>query len=308
MSFLALLAALLLEQGRPLSHHNWVHGNGRGWVAYCLRQLDTGRAAQANLLWLAVVVLPAVVALLVYWGLRYALGWWAGLVWEVVVLYVTVGFRQFSHHFTLIRDALNEGDENTARQELARWMQMDTATLPRSEIVRHVMEHSILQAHRYVFGVFIAFVLCSAIGLGPAGAVLYRMAEYFKGLCSRPLKPEHPPISEAVRSRAARYWQLLDWLPARTTALGFAVVGNFEDTIASWRQHEAQFSMDNDGVVVAATAGALNIRLGERERTANEQGLEPRTSHLQTVVGLVWRTVVLWMVLVAVLSVARWIG
>jgi cobalamin biosynthesis protein CobD/CbiB len=45
-------------------------------------------------------------------------------------------------------------------------------------VLRHVIEHALLAAHRHVFGVFFWFVLLSALGLGPAGAVLYRMAEF----------------------------------------------------------------------------------------------------------------------------------
>ncbi len=52
--------------------------------------------------------------------------------WSVLVLYVTLGFRQFSHHFTAIRDALEVGDEDTARELLADWQQVDASELPRS--------------------------------------------------------------------------------------------------------------------------------------------------------------------------------
>ena len=41
-----------------------------------------------------------------------------------------------------------------------------------------MIEHSLLAAHRHVFGVFFWFVLLSTFGLGPAGAVLYRLAEF----------------------------------------------------------------------------------------------------------------------------------
>ena len=55
------------------------------------------------------------------------------VLWSIAVLYVTLGFRQFSHHFTDIRDALDEGDEPLARSLLAHWQGVDSAELPRSE-------------------------------------------------------------------------------------------------------------------------------------------------------------------------------
>ncbi|MDP1346595.1 cobalamin biosynthesis protein CbiB, partial [Klebsiella pneumoniae] len=80
----------------------------------------------------------------------------------------TLGFRQFSHYYTDIRDAMERGDDTTARQLLAEWRHLDASELPRTELIRHVIEHSLLAAHRHVFGVFFLFVVCSTVGLGPA--------------------------------------------------------------------------------------------------------------------------------------------
>lgn len=306
MSFFALLLALVFEQVRPLASHNWVHGWGRAWVLWCVRNTDTGQTQQARWLWVVAVIVPAVVAWLIHLLLWWTLGWWAALAWSVLVIYATVGFRQFSHHFTQIRDALHDGDEIRARELLALWLQRDTALLGRSEVVRQVMEYSVLQAHRYVFGVFAVYTVLAALGMGPAGAVFYRMAVYMR-LISGGDGVAIETLSEPARLQALRYWFYLDWLPVRLTALGFAAAGNFEDTVASWRHHESLFPRDNEGVLIAATAGALHVCLGEKDRTAHPAGLEPKPSHLQSVVGLVWRTLVLWMLLVALLTVAYWL-
>ena len=123
------------------------------------------------------VPLPALLA----WGVHVALGHFGvvfALVWDVAVLYLTLGFRQFSHYFTDIREALERGDELKARSLLQEWRHLDASELPRDELLRHVIEHALLAAHRHVFGVFFWFVVLSALGLGPAGAVLYRLAEF----------------------------------------------------------------------------------------------------------------------------------
>jgi hypothetical protein len=136
-------------------------------------------------------------ALAIHWLLLLFVGWPFAVVWSAAVLYVTLGFRQFSHHFTDIRDALDAGDETRARELLAHWQRVDAADLPRSEIVRHVIEYSVLAAHRHVFGVLAWFSVLAAFGLGPAGAVLYRMSEFVsrywryrnsQSRCSRPAR------------------------------------------------------------------------------------------------------------------------
>lgn len=306
MSFFAILCALLIEQARPLKDANFLHTQVRSALSWAVRQLDTGQASHVRLTWLVVVLLPALIAALVHWALLYWLGWVATVVWNVVILYLTLGFRQFSHHFTDIRDALDAGDEDAARALLAQWMHIDASDLPRSEIVRQVIAHSVLNAHRCVFGVFAWYSLLSGLGLGPAGAVMYRMAEYFSGLAKRPVSPEDLLLSPALRDYVADWWNWVDWIPARLTAMGFAFVGSFEDAIDRWRKFEATRPGDNDGIVLAATAGALHIGLTDLD--LQNAAPMPRLGHLPAVVGLVWRTVVMWMVVLALLSLARLLG
>ena len=135
-----------------------------------------------------------------------------------------------------------------------------------------------------------------------------------------------PPDAEGA-------WHAIDWLPARITALGFAVVGSFEEAIDCWRNDARRFSSENDGVILAATSGAVNVRLGggrlrpipsvdplpraqagesfadaRRPDSGSTPGREPEPGHLRSVVGLVWRSVVMWMVLLALLTLARLLG
>ncbi|APW42211.1 CobD/CbiB family protein [Rhodoferax saidenbachensis] len=306
MSFISILFALLLEQAKPLAQVNPVHNSVRDWVRWVMRNFDAGKSHHGWLAWNFAVILPTVLVCAVHWLLVWSLGWAVAVVWNIVILYATLGFRQFSHHFTDIRDALAAGDEDQARRLLAQWMRIDASDLPRSEIVRHVIEHSVLSAHRHVFGVFAWYSLLAALGLGPAGAVLYRISEYVFRHASRPGSPTRPPVSAAVQANASKAWNAIDWLPARVTALGFAFVGSFEEAVDSWRQYEAQGPATNDGVVLAATAGAVNVKLGGQNSQGD--GQVPQPVHLRAVVGLVWRTVVMWMVFLALLSLARLLG
>ncbi len=306
MSFFAILCALLIEQARPLKDANFLHTQVRNALSWAVRQLDTGQDAHARLTCVVVVLLPTVLTALMHWALLLWLGWMAALVWNIIILYFTLGFRQFSHHFTEIRDALDAGDEDAARSLLAQWMQMDASDLPRSEIVRQVIAHSVLNAHRCVFGVFAWYSLMSGLGLGPAGAVMYRLAEYFSALAKRPVSPQTLLLSPALRDYVGLWWRRIDWIPTRLTAMGFAFVGSFEDAIDRWRKFEAAVPGDNDGIVLAATAGAVHIGLTEVD--LRNAAPVPQLAHLRAIVGLVWRTVVMWMVVLALMSLARLLG
>ena len=262
MSFFAILLALLIEQARPMARHNAVYAGVRAWALWAGRNFDAGKQQHAWVVWGLTVLLPSLLVLGVHWLLLWVAGWPLAMVWSVVVLYITLGFRQFSHNFTRIRDALDEGDEARARELLAQWQQVDASALPRSEIVRHVIEYSVLAAHRHVFGVLAWYSVLAAFGLGPAGAVFYRLSEFAARYWSSRSRHEHQPLSPALEQAARQAWTFADWLPARLTALSFAVVGSFEEAIDGWRYHAERFPNDNDGVILAATAGAVNVRLG----------------------------------------------
>jgi adenosylcobinamide-phosphate synthase len=53
---------------------------------------------------------------------------------------------------------------------------------------------------------------------------------------------------------------------------------------------------------------AAGARVDETEAEGSTPGLPPEFGHLRSVVGLVWRSVVLWMLLLALLSLANLIG
>ena len=182
----------------------------------------------------------------------------------------------------------------------------------------------LLAAHRHVFGVFFWYAVLSVVGLGPAGAVFYRLSEYVARRWQREQGADGG-VSTVLATVAQRAWAVLDWLPARSTALGFAIVGSFEDAMDGWRNHAQKFPEDNDGVILAATAGAINVQLGGAGlgvSTADEEsagtttetkgsstpGLQAQMGHLASVVGLVWRSVIMWLVLVALLTMANLLG
>jgi adenosylcobinamide-phosphate synthase len=328
MSFFAVLLALMIEQLRPLPHGNLVHEALIDWVRWVGRNFDAGREHHAWVVWGITVLLPAGLA----WAGFVLLNHYsvvAGLAWTLLVLYLTLGFRQFSHYFRDIRDALELGQEDRARELLAQWRHVDTSDLPRSELLRHVIEHSVLAAHRHVFGVFFWFVVGAALGLGPAGAMVYRVAEFSARYWSYKQRSTGTTGHPGVEKRAQQAFAWIDHIPARLTAFGFAVVGNFEDAVDAWRRFAGRWVPRSDGVLLAAAAGAMGVALGgpaapavvpDRPKTfelgtapsetsnAGTPGTPPQITHMDAVVGLVWRSVVLWMVLLALLSLANLVG
>src|SRR5260364_308600 len=262
MTFLSVLLALILEQKRALPFNNPVTGLLRYHALRIRQALDVGKSKYEAMAWLSVALPWTLAAALIYIAL-YRLHFLFSFAWNVVILYFTLGFRQFSHHFTDIQRALNQDDIGRARETLHKWTGIKISDMPASEIVRQTLAHAVIAVHRHVFGVFFWFLM----PLGPAGAVLYRIAETLARTWSKPsgalLTPHDtnaPPSASFSRfAQRAFYW--IDWLPARLTAFGFAVVGNFEDAVHTWRTLRQPWIAANDTVLATVGGGALGAPL-----------------------------------------------
>ena len=307
MTFLSLLIALVLEQAWPSRFAAPVR---EGFLLYArsLRdKLDGGARRHGAIAWIAAVPLVAVLTAIAGHALD-KLGPLAGLLWSVAVLYLTIGFRQFSTHFTNIQKALRAGDLASARDRLGAWLGEPARPLGNGEVARVAIEQGLVASHRNVFGPLAWFVV-----LGPAGAVLYRAS----ALLAEAWPPGSGPEAGAFGRFAARAFYWIDWLPARLTAACFAIVGDFEDAVYCWRTQAAAWATPSNGVVLAAGGGALGVRLGDALRRADDSveyrpelgiGDEPDADFMESAVGLIWRTLVVVMFVILVVSFARALG
>jgi len=306
MKFLALVAALLLEQARPLRRDNPVHAGFRRYAALLERHFNAGQFRHGAAAWMLAGV-PVVLATVLAFRVLYGVNALLGLLWSIAVLYVTMGFRQFSHDFTDIQRALRAGDLSAARERLGKWRGESAGEFTAGEIARVAIEQGLLASHRHVFGTIAWFAV-----LGPAGAVLYRISAVLAEEWGARADPETAEFGRFARR--AFFW--LDWLPARATAASFAIVGNFEDAIYCWRTQAAAWATRAHGVILASGGGALGVRLGDvlhqhgalLFRPEAGTGEEADADYMESAVGLVWRSLVLWMFLVLIVTIAYSLG
>ena len=299
MGVLAIIAALVLEQWRPLDDRKAVAGALAGWVDWLENTFNAGESRHGAIAWLIAVLAPLVLAAALYAALFW-LNPFAALLLNVAALYLTLGFRQFSHYFTDIQSALRESDVDRARELIGAWRGESATHRSREEVIRLAIEEAIAASHRHVFAVLFWFVLLP----GPSGAILYRMAVY--------LDRRWGGKGEFGRF-ARKVLVVLEWPAARLTAAAFAVVGDFEDAIYCWRTQAAAWPDPYLGIVLAAGAGALGVKLGMP--LTEVEGLQPRPElglgetadapFLDSTVGLLWRALVLWVFVLIILTVVR---
>lgn len=306
MKFLALLVALLLEQVRPLREDNQAHQWLGRYAAAIERYFGGGEYRQGVLAWIVFVGSIVVAAGLIFYVLN-AISMLLGMLWGIAILYFTLGFRRFSDPYNEIEHALRSADIPMACERLGKWRGRTTGEVSAAEIARVAIEQALLASHREIFALLAWFVV-----LGPAGAVLYRLAAMLDE--KEGGHPEGEAGSTGRFARQAFCW--IDWVPARLTAASLAVAGNFEDAAYCWRVQADQWDPQADGIVLASGAGAIGVRLGGVIHV--DGGLEPRpdlgtgaeadVDHMRGAAGLIWRALVLWTFVILVVSVAYALG
>ena len=105
----------------------------------------------------------------------------------------------------------------------------------------------------------------------------------------------------------------------RLTAAGFAIVGNFEDAIYCWRKQADKWPNgpagqpgNGIGIRLVSGAGALGAPKAAvgvlAERAEIGIGDEADVDFMQSAVGLAWRALLLWLLLLLLLGFARLLG
>jgi cobalamin biosynthesis protein CobD/CbiB len=293
MSVIAIIAALVIEQWRPLGERQGVQAALAAWAVWLERSFNGGERQHGITAWL-VGVLPPVALAIVLYALLSAAGWPFALILDIAVLYLTLGFRQFSHYFTDIQVAIKAGDVDRARALLEEWRGASGVVRTREEVVRLSIEEALVAAHRHVFGVLLWYLILP----GPSGAILYRLAAYLAA------RWRH---MGAFGDFSGQAFHLLDWPAVRLTAAVFALVGDFENTVYCWRTQARTWPDPDAGVLLAAGAGAMGVRLGMPVQEVD--GVQPRPElgvgeeadgpFLDTTVGMLWRALVLWVAVLA---------
>jgi adenosylcobinamide-phosphate synthase len=306
MTLISIILALVLEQARPVAVDR-IDGWLAAWAEMLEARFNAGEHHHGLAAWMVGAALPSALVLVAFVA-TYWYSWPLALLLGVGILYATTGFRQFSHHFTEIHEALDAGEIEQARRLLARWRGYNADSLNSGEVARLAIEEALLASHRHVYAPLFWFTI-----LGPAGALLYRLSRYF---CYAWQADDSTRDAGAFGAFARRAFAMIDWLPVRLTAVSFAIVGNFEDAIFCWRGQAARWPEEASGILLAAGAGALGVRLGlpiDTGGTIDDRpelgvGDDADSDFMRSTIGLVWRSLVMALLLLTLLGIASWAG
>lgn len=212
---------------------------------------------------------------------------------SVLVLYGVVGHRSLRDHAVAVRVVLERGDLPDARHRVGLMVSRDTADLSATRVAGAAAESVLENGNDAVFGALFWFFVA-----GAPGALLYRLINTLDAMWGY-RTPRYLHYGWA----AARCDDLLNFLPARLTALTYALVGHSRTALRCWHQQAVLWESPNAGPVMAAGAGALQLRLGGGafydgewcERPTLGEGVEPSATDITRALRLVDRALLIWM-------------
>lgn len=299
---LAMLAAVLLDAwlGEPRRFHPLV-AFGR-LVTFVESRLYRDRRSSGIAAWCLVVLPIVLVAWLLSVWLRHDVSWlW--FVYQAAVLYLVIGLRSLGDHAMPVARALEAGDILGARTAVGRMVSRDTAALDDSQVAAAATESVLENGNDAVFGALFWFAV-----LGVPGAVLYRLANTLDAMWG--YRTER---YERYGWAAARIDDVLNFLPARLTAMSYMLLGDAARAWRCWRAQAPQWDSPNAGPVMASGAGALGVCLGGaapydgvwESRSALGEGDPADARSIVRALQLVRRSVVLWLVVIVLLGIVH---
>jgi len=282
---LAALTAVLVDRllGEPRRFHPLV---GFGRLAAFLETKLNSRSSPAGLLaWLLAV------------GPWVALAFWlrplAPFASDIVLLYFALGAQSLCEHAEAIAKPLQEGRLDEARQRVGWIVSRETSGLDASGVAKAGVESVLENGNDAIFATLFWFAL-----LGGPGAVLFRLANTLDAMWG--YRSERFNLFGRC---AARLDDALNWLPARLTALTYALLGHTRNAVVCWREQAPGWDSPNAGPVMSAGAGSLGVRLGgaaiyhgqEESRPPLGTGPAPVAADLGRAISLIRRSLWLWL-------------
>jgi adenosylcobinamide-phosphate synthase len=290
---LCLLCAIILDQlfGEPGKWHPLV-GFGRAATAVeqSLNSINQtpSNAKKNGVVAVVILIAPPVLVALILAKIPVI-----GILFQILCAYFAIGARSLALHARAVDHALDKKDYETARTEVSKIVSRDTEPMKESDMVTATIESVLENGCDAVFSAMFWFLV-----LGAPGVVLCRLANTLDAMWG--YKNERYLYFGWA---AARFDDLLNWIPARLTAFTYALLGNFKTAWQCLRAQGPKWYSPNAGPVMASGAGALQITLGGpaqydgkiKERLVLGTGRFPERRDIERALKLIRNGMLLWL-------------
>ncbi|GGC68315.1 adenosylcobinamide-phosphate synthase CbiB [Marinobacter halophilus] len=302
VAVLVCVAAVVLDWllGEPQRWHPLV-GFGR-WASATEEKVNGQPQAAAKSLILGVFGTLAVITpvMVLATALQFWLSGWWWLLAQVAGVWLAISLRGLAEHGRAVSTALNSGQGKQARLAVGQIVSRDAGSLTDEGVAAAASESMLENGADAVFSSLFWYLVA-----GLPGVVLHRLVNTLDAMWG------YRNARFLYFGRfAAKVDDLMNWLPARLTALTYALLGNTRLALSCWRAQAKTWDSPNAGPVMAAGAGALGVTLGGpapytngiKQRPVLGSGPGATATTVEEAIALVQRGVMLW--LVALLTLA----
>lgn len=222
---------------------------------------------------------------------------------KAAVVYLAIGRKSLKDHAEAVAEALHVRDLVAARKAVGMIVTRDTTVLDESEVSKAAVETVLENGSDAIFASLFWFAVA-----GLPGVVLHRAANTLDAMWGY----RNARFNE-FGMIAARIDDVLNFIPARLTALSYALTGQFVNALRSWRLQAPQWSSPNAGPVMATGAGALGLQLGGAAIYHGKQEMRPalgcgraaQPSDIGRALILIDRSLLLWLAVLLAFAVAQ---
>jgi adenosylcobinamide-phosphate synthase len=290
MPVIAIVAmALDFALGEPRRYHPLV---GFGFLANKLEATFNPKTKQdlpfqrfIGLIALIVLISPFII--LAYWLCHQLITFFVA---NTLLLYFAIGHKSLHEHARAVSKALINNDQELAKTAASYMVSRDSSAI---EPIPATIESVLENGNDGVFGALFWFFIAGGIG-----ALLFRLANTMDAMWGY-----KSPRFIYFGWAAARFDDTLNYIPARLTALTYALLGNTKLALSCWKSQAPTWDSPNAGPVMSAGAGALNVKLGGAARYFGEwherptlgAGKPPVLTDIERALALVRHGVYIWL-------------
>jgi len=230
---------------------------------------------------------------------------WPLLVVQTSGVALAVSLRGLAEHGRAVGEPLARGDMDEARRRVSYIVSRDAAALDEQGVAAAASESMLENGADAVFASLFWFLLA-----GLPGVVLHRLVNTLDAMWGY-----RNARFQYFGRCAARLDDLMNWIPARLTALTYALLGNTRLALRCWRRQASSWDSPNAGPVMAAGAGALEVILGGpapyasgvKQRPVLGAGGKPGPGTVEQAIRLVQRGVALWFITLILAGLLGWL-
>jgi len=295
MKLLALLVGLFVERlATQLFHLRRLR-----WLD---RAIDAGfRQADKFASWPALIpaVVLATLLVLPVFLVRFGLGdMWFGfpyLILAIIILFFSLGPKDIGEDVAEYCRAIEDDNVERIEETAKALIEKDVPDDPEKRMQR-VEEAVCIQANNRLFAVVFWFVL-----LGPVGAWAYRVTDLIRRRAVFNAMRAKEPDDNFIVAAAEMLHGWVAWIPARLTAIGYAMAGSFDGALTAWRAAHAAERLplheQSEHLLATVGIGALALRASGDESLSNRGIRGAKAAN-----GMVIRLFIIWAVVIGAMT------